>query len=99
MAVGNHPDHDITDLMMESASSNPQKRPRLNDQSPQSKGCTTCKEGMESLDGQFDSQDQRYIVVSCAGRSGKLFLNKFYKLQSNKGFEKCIKYSTKLLAL
>ena len=27
-----------------------------------------------------------------------MFLNKFYKLQGNKGFEKCIEYNGKLLA-
>ena len=30
--------------------------------------------------------------------TGKLFLNKFYKLQGNKGFEQCIEYNIKLLA-
>ena len=53
---------------------------------------------MEPLDIQTDSQNRRYIVVCCAGRSGRLFLNKFYKLQGNKGFEKCIEYNGKILA-
>jgi len=99
VAVSNHPNvNNITDTTVESSSSNPKKRARPNDQSPLSEGCATSKEGIGSLEVQFDSQDRRYIVVSCAGRPGKLFLNKFYKLQGNKGFEKCIEYNSKLLA-
>jgi len=99
MADSNQPEVSVlTDTSANSTSNNPKKRARPNDSSPQSKEGATQTVEKEPLDIQTDSQNRRYIIVCCAGRSGRLFLNKFYKLQCNKGFEKCIGYNGKLLA-
>ena len=49
------------------------------------------------MDVQVDAQSCRYIVV-CGGRSGNMYLGKFYKLPGNKGYEKCIQYNKSLVA-
>ena len=50
------------------------------------------------LDVQADAQGRRYIVVVCGGRSGNMYLDKFYKLPGNKGYEKCILYNDSFVA-
>jgi len=67
--------------------SNPLKRHKPSD-SPQS--TDTSGEGAlptddnPVMDVQIDAQGCRYIVVACGGRSGNMYLDKFYKLPGNK---------------
>jgi len=47
---------------------------------------------------QESPQGRKYIEVVCGGRSGRLILDKFIKLDGNKGYAKCIQYNGKLVA-
>jgi len=47
---------------------------------------------------QIDSQGRSFIIVECGGRSGKLYVDKSYKLPGNKGYEKCVEHNDNLVA-
>ena len=49
------------------------------------------------LNIQEDLQGCKYIEVVCGGRTGKLVLDKFCKLERNKGYDKCVEYNNKLV--
>ena len=43
-----------------------------------------------------DSQSCKYNEVVCGGRSDKLILEKFHKLEGNKAYGKCVECNNKL---
>ena len=52
---------------------------------------------MNEIDVEDDAKGCKYIEVVCGGRTGKLMLDKFCKLEGNKGYTKCIEYNGKLM--
>ena len=44
-----------------------------------------------------DSQSCKYNEVVCGGRSDKLILEKFHKLEGNKAYGKCVECNNKLV--
>lgn len=50
------------------------------------------------MDVEEDTQGRKCIGIMCGGRSAKLILDKFYKLEGNKGYAKCIEYNGKLIS-
>ena len=71
------------------------KRPRLVASNSPSQQCS--KDQSLALDIQEDLLGRKYIEVVCGGRTGKLVLDKFCKLEGKKGYGKCVEYSNKLV--
>jgi len=65
---------------------------------PRARGALLTDDSPVRMDVQVDAQGRRYIVVVCGGRSGNMYLDKFYKLPGNKGYEKCIYYNSTFVA-
>ena len=76
---------------------NPHKRKKPCD-TPETSPQTSTDGLASELDAQTDLQGRKYIEVVCGGRTGRLILDKFVKLDGNKGYGKCIEYSSKLVA-
>ena len=80
----------VTSALDSKGHPNRTKRPRPSD-SPQS---TDVASEMPMMEVQIGCS---FVVVECGGRSSKLYLDKFYKLPGNKGYEKCIAYNDNIL--
>ena len=52
---------------------------------------------MNEIDVEDDAKGCKFIEVVCGGRTGKLMLDKFCKLEVNKWCTKCIEYNGKLM--
>ena len=79
---------------------NPLKRKKpydTPDSSPTANGNSTTIT-RDEIDLKEDTQGRKYIEVLCGGRTGKLLLNKFHKLEGSKGYSKCIEYGGRLVA-
>ena len=67
------------------------------DTSPQASVNNLAIADVAEIDVGEDTEGRKYIEVVCGGRTGKLILNKFHKLEGNKGYTKCIEYNDKII--
>ena len=102
MADSNSPNVRNLVTQVKNYQTNPLKRKKPNgtpDTSPQASVNNLAIADVAEIDVEEDTEGRKYIEVVCGGRTGKLILNKFRKLEGNKGYTKCIEYNGKIIPL
>ena len=97
MAVLNPPNVCNLVTQVNNDQTNPLKRKKPNDTPDTSPQASVNSLAIAEIDVEEDTEGRKYIEVVCGGRTGKLILNKFHKLEGNKRYTKCIEYNGEII--